>query len=89
MQYIRWVRRARELALRGKSGTAGDVSSLVWTVRERQVSSRFSFYCVALMNTLCHNGKEDTVPTVGFNIETVKVKKLSLDLWARRWQNGL
>ena len=49
----------------------------------------FHFYCVALMNTLCHNGKEDTVPTVGFNIETVKVKKLSLDLWARRWQNGL
>ena len=41
------------------------------------------------MNTLCHNGKEDTVPTVGFNIETVNVKKLSLDLWARRWQNGL
>ncbi|KAK8830875.1 hypothetical protein WA577_003577, partial [Blastocystis sp. JDR] len=34
-----------------------------------------------LLNTLCHNGKTETEPTVGFNTETVKVKKLSLDIW--------
>lgn len=50
---------------------------------ERQVEAKWHPYCIALLNTLCHNGKTETEPTVGFNTETVKVKKLSLDIWVR------
>ena len=27
-----------------------------------------------------------TVPTVGFNVETIKCNKLTLDLWVRWWR---
>ena len=40
-----------------------------------------NFCYIAVLNTLCKRKAIDTVPTIGFNVETVKMKKLSLDIW--------
>ena len=43
---------------------------------------RSLYFCyIAVLNTLCKRKAIDTVPTIGFNVETVKMKKLSLDIW--------
>lgn len=39
------------------------------------------FYYVAVLNTLSKRKGIDTVPTIGFNVETIKMKKLTFDIW--------
>lgn len=38
-------------------------------------------YFIAILNVLCKKEGLDTVPTVGFSVESVKMKKLTLDIW--------
>ena len=36
---------------------------------------------LAFLYTLCNKDPSETLPTIGFNVETVKAKKYTFDLW--------
>ena len=50
-------------------------------MQERLVHSQICGLFLAFLYTLCKKDPSETLPTIGFNVETVKAKKYTFDLW--------
>ena len=56
-------------------------------MRERLVHSEMSLSSLAFLYTLCRKEHSETLPTIGFNVETVKAKKYKFDVWVSTKRN--
>ena len=78
---LEWVPLCPEHGYRLSNEKNEDVFWLDWIMQERLVHSQIYGSLLAFLYTLCKKDPSETLPTIGFNVETVKAKKYTFDIW--------